>query len=356
MRSRLGLALDADSVRAVVVRGRRLRWAASAPYGDAADLADAIAHLAAECPIRVRDARLAVSWPLAQLRVTEFPHRLSHREIIDHVRLAQRQFFLQNGSPLVVGALLLEKIPDSDSRSVVLVAVALDLLEATATGIAAAGLRLTNAAPACIWLLRSQAIALSLSEQVEDGTAFLAACAAASSDSPSISLMPPSQQAAERSRLDATVRRWALASAAALALATTSEIVAVDRARRNADLELSTMASALLRVEGIRRDLDRATGALTLFDARTKSRSVRLLADVARALPPEAFLTALRWEAGDRVVLSGLAPRSSAAIAALERAPGVSRARLSGAVTRETVGPREYDRFTAELSIRWSTQ
>jgi hypothetical protein len=72
-----------------------------------------------------------------------------------------------------------------------------------------------------------------------------------------------------------------------------------------------------------------------------------LLGDITKALPDSVTVIALEVVADGTVRLTGYAPRATAALAGLTRAPTLVGAVLEGSVTRETVpGVGDRERFT----------
>ncbi len=104
MKTALGLSLDPGVLRAVVVRRGSVTWAATAPFNTLDDLNLAVSDLARDCPAGVRTLHLSISGSVAQLRLVDGLPRLSRAELVRHVRLSPRRYFLQNGARLICDA------------------------------------------------------------------------------------------------------------------------------------------------------------------------------------------------------------------------------------------------------------
>jgi Tfp pilus assembly protein PilN len=76
-----------------------------------------------------------------------------------------------------------------------------------------------------------------------------------------------------------------------------------------------------------------------------------VLAELARALPADTYLSSLRTE-GRVLQLEGYAASASDVLQALRRSAMFASARLDGAVTREVTPLGERERFSLELSLR----
>jgi hypothetical protein len=352
VRAVLGLSIDHGALRAVAVKGNAILWAAEAPLADMSDLATAIAHLAAERPRSISKLCVALSGTVAQVRHVDSLPPLSALELKEHVRLAPKSFFLQNGIHLITDACVTSR---TSQRTGAIVAAAQEtLLDDIVAGAAAAGLELAAVSPAVLWLENALSRALALSEALPDeGVHFVGACAAAAGKPPAISLLPAAFSVSMRQRQLRSVRVWAATCAAMWMLAFCMHVFSVIRARNLAVRDLALLSQSVQRADSVRRELGRVRQAVSFLEARKVSQSgvARLLGGIARSLPNESFLTSFSIVGPDRVIVAGFAPRAASAAASLERIPGVRRAVLDGAVTREVVGSHELDRFTATLSL-----
>ena len=143
------------------------------------------------------------------------------------------------------------------------------------------------------------------------------------------------------------VRIAALALGIAVLVAIGSTIVGSmlrDRriARKLAAIERQARAAELAEIDlGL---MSAALAQVSAFDASRRSPTT-LLAELARRLPEGSVLVTVRVDTtGGMVAL--LAPRASAALAALDSVRGVSAPEIIGPVTKEVVGARELERAT----------
>jgi hypothetical protein len=355
VRRAVGISVEEGRVRAVALFKGRVVWAAEAEYAGLEDLAGVLGRLAAERPRGVRSARVALGAGVAQLKVVDTMPRLSARDLAAHVALQPRRYFLANGVPLVTDAVVHGRSNDHGHGPALLAAAPEPLIEAVAAGVRAAGLTLERVAPAGALAAEPAAAApFALEGLGAGGPPYFAAFAAAACREPGVTLLPLAmrERTARARRIGA--RRWLLLAAASLALALTSHWVAVARQGAEAERELSGRHATLEQALTTRRDLDAATAALAFLARRETERPRRalLLARVTRALPDSAFLATIRLEADGRGALVGYAPRAADVVAALERVPGIIAPALEGPVTREVLGPREWDRFTVRFRTR----
>jgi hypothetical protein len=359
VRRALGISVEEGRVRAVALAKGRVVWAAEAEYVGLDDLAAVLGRLAAERPRGIRSARVALGADIAQLKVVDAMPRLSPGDLAAHVALQPRRYFLTNGVPLVTDAVAHGRTngrPNTNGHWPALLAAAPEpLVEAVAAGVRAAGLTLECIAPASALSAESALLApVALAPLGDGGARYFSAFAAAASRDAGLLLMPHAlRRYAERARTN-TARRWLIFAAASLVLAFGSRFGALARQGATAERELAALHRTLEAALAARRDLDLTTQALTFLARQEAERPHRaaLLARVTRALPDSAFLAALRLEADGRGTLVGYAPRAPDVAAALERVPGILHPALEGPVTREVVGPREWDRFTLRFRTR----
>lgn len=100
------------------------------------------------------------------------------------------------------------------------------------------------------------------------------------------------------------------------------------------------------------RELEQVTGALAEGEAFDRGRysPTLLLADLTAALPAGTALIAFRADTASGNVVA-LAPRAAAIVQPLERVPGIVAPEVVGPVTRETVGGSELERVTVRFAI-----
>lgn len=355
MRRALGISVEERWVRAVVLAGGRVAWAAEAEYAGLEDLADVLARLAAERPRGTRSARVALGAGLAQLKVVDRLPRLPARDLAAHVALQPRRYFLANGVPLVTDAVAHGRRNGTLHRAALLAAAPEPLIEAVAAGVRAAGLAVEWIAPVGALGAMSEADASAALDPLGEGAArYVGAFAAAASRDSALTLLPPAMRRRSARLRTASARRWLIVGACSMALAAIGHVAALARQGARAERELLRVHVALEQAVAGRRDLDAATEALAFLGRQEAGRPRRaaLLARVARALPDSAFLAAMRLDADGRGTFVGYAPRAADVVAALERVSGIIAPSLDGPVTREVLGGREWDRFTVRFRTR----
>ncbi len=351
MRRALGISVEVGCVRALVLAGGRVVWAAEAAYAGLDDLADVLARLAAERPRGTRSARVTLGAGLAQVKVVDGLPRLPARDLAAHVALQPRRYFLANGASLVTDAIPHTRRNGTAHRAALLAAAPEPLVEAVAAGVRAAGLAIESIAPAGALPDLSSGDAAALHSLGHGAERYAGALAAAASCGNGLTLLPASLRRRSARLRASSARRWAMAGALSLALAAIGHVTALARQGTRAERELARMHATLEQALAARRDLDAASEALGFLGRQEAERSRRalLLSRVTRALPDSAFLAAIRLEADGRGTCVGYASRAAAVVAALERVPGIVGPALEGPVTREVLGPREWDRFTVRF-------
>jgi hypothetical protein len=118
--------------------------------------------------------------------------------------------------------------------------------------------------------------------------------------------------------------------------------------RRAIDQELSAANAPLAALHDVRREMRSAETMVRTVAASQRSRG-RALATLARlnaALQDSAVITSYTWHADGSGVLAGSARHAADVLAALERARAVATPRLEGAVVREVIAGRDWERFT----------
>lgn len=332
MSVRLGLAVDATRIAAVALRRGHAVWAAEATYAGPDDLAAALAALAAERPRGARRASVALSSDLVRVKTIEGLPRLRRRDLVAHVRLNSRRYFLQNGCALVTDA-------QQSAQGTLMAGAPARLVEAIADGLDGAGLRCTAILPAA--LLRAGPVPADVAR------------AAALAPAAPVSLLPDGLRAEAARDVARSLRRWAVVAVLSLGLAALSWFLALARAERGAERELRRLRPAVEAALAAERDLDATGQALAAFAAAQSElpRRARFLADLTRALPDSGFLVSLRLDPDGAGVLSGYAPHAAAALARLERTGLVRGAAFDGPTTREVVAGREVERFALRFRL-----
>jgi hypothetical protein len=309
----LRLRIGHSSLRAEAVEHGAIVWAGQANYADVAELADAIARLAAEPPRACRRLVVVLDRPPVQLRaLTELPP-VKPRHLAALVAQQAGRFFRKNGQPLVTDAAWVGKGPTRVAHAA---AVEEPLVDAIAAGARAAGLWLETIVPA------DEAAPLTLLPRAER----------------------ESRERAARSR----TRRLAIATCGLWLTAVALFFARLAWERRAVERELAALAQPLAAVLEARRELRDAETTLNAITAaeRERGRSLGLLSAVTGALPDSSVLTSFAWTADGSGVLVGGARHATDVVARLDRLGSIAGARLGGPVVREQIGGREWERFT----------
>jgi hypothetical protein len=392
MRSRVGIAVAGERLRAVVVRGGRVTAATEAALEPGDTLAGAVAELLAGAPIpRLPRPRLVVALgpSLAQTRrLTGLPPLRDARLVAQLVREGAGKFFLRNGRPLVTTGARLE-----EPGTAWCAALDADTVRQAAAGARQAGLRVDAFVPAVAalayagddgrvrWsdgaavaeaefaagaLVSVRRLAAAPAEEGDGEARELAAAlgeigarAHEFADAYGAAVLPDAEALAHRPGRAAAGRvpGWRLGvagAAAALALAAVLVLPPL-RARRAADaaaLRLEAAAPRLRAAEQAGAGLARATGALDEVArfGETRWSPTRLLAELAGRLPAGTALVSFRADTASGSLVA-LAPRATAVLAALERVEGVGRVEIAGPVTREGAAGREVERVTLRFAF-----
>jgi hypothetical protein len=308
----LRLSIGRSSLRAEAVERGAVVWAGEAGYADAADLADAIARLAAEPPRACRRLVVALDRPPVQLRtLTDLPP-VKPRHLPALVAQQTGRFFRKNGQPLVTDAAWVGQGP---TRSVHAAAVEEPLVEAIAAGARAAGMWLETIAPA---------------------------------DACTLTLLPRSERESRERAARRGTRRLAVATCGVWLTAGALFCGRVLWEQRAVERELAALRQPLAAVLDARRELRDAETTLNAIATaeRERGRSLEVLAAVTGALPDSGIVTSLAWNADGTGVLVGAARRATDVLARLDRLPVLSDIRLNGPAVRETIAGREWERFT----------
>lgn len=309
----LTLRLSPPTLRAAVEGRRGDGWAAEIEAATPAEVADAIARLAAEpsLPGRVRGVAVQLAPPAVQYRRLHGLPPVRSSALRSLVALQAGRFFRQNGSPLLTNAIWIAR----ERGEAWAAAAEARWIEAAAEGARAVGLAVvsvqTDAAPA-------------------------GRC---------LDLLPPVEQRRLRRAGWVRARRLAIV---ALALWGAVPVIWAARLLRERRLltaevaQLKAPAQAALKARRAEVALVAIMDALRAAGAR-RGDALSRLAATAAALPDSAWLTSFEDDGKGNGVLTGAAPRAAAVMAALERAGALSGPRLDGAAVRQAspAGPRE---------------
>ena len=312
-RGMLRLRVGRDMLRAEVVHRGTVTWAGETEYADLAELADAIARLAAEPSRPCRRLVVALERPPVQLRTLEGLPPVSPQALAALVAHQAGRFFRKNGQALATDAVWVGNAATRVARAA---AVEEQVVEAIGAGARAAGLVLETIAPA------GEAVPLAL--------------------------LPTAERAARERAERRLVRQLAIGAAAVWLAAGVLFMARLGWERRAVERELAALGGPLGAVLAARRELREAEATVrgVTQRERTRGRTLILLAVIASSLPDSAVITSLSWRADGTGVLSGSARRAADVVARVERAEPLAVPRLEGPVVRETIGGREWERFT----------
>jgi len=309
LRLRVGRStLSADAVH----RGS-VTWRAEVAYGALAELADAIARLAAEPPHACRRLAVTLERPPAQLRTLADlpPVKKSHLAAL--VAQQAGRFFRKNGQALVTDAVW---VGTGGSRVARAAAVEEPVVEAIAAGARAAGL----------WLE---------SITVED-------------ESANFVLLPRSERETRDRRARGRTRNFALTACALWVVVGAMFFARLAWERRTVAHELAVLQQPLAAVIDARRELrDAETTLKAIAQAEEeRGRGFAAFAAVSAALPESSVITSLAWSADGTGAIGGAARQAAGLVARLDRVDALAGVRLGGPVMRESFGGHDWERFT----------
>ena len=370
-RARLGLAIEREQARAVMVLGARVAWALEMSNDPAVPLETQLDRLLGEAPIRgwPRPAvQVALDQASSQLKRLSGAPALRDPVVLERaVQASAERFFLRNGSPLLVrveratdgtlwGAAFHESVVRAVEGSCNRRGIRVRLISAAAA-VPRPDVELARHEDAADaggknGRGRSAADAPGLALGHADAQRFdLAYRVATTTEPPLCALRPgrhPDVAGASRQRMEVA----ALLALMLAILAWLAPGLRAARVERQATARLTMLAPARRTVATVERNLDLVTRGLNEVGTFTASRVAitPLLASLARALPPSAALTTVTVDSASGVVVV-LAPRAAAVIAALERVSGVTSPALVGPVTEEAVGTAAFERATIRFHL-----
>lgn len=316
----ISLRISRSSVRAEVA-GAGSPWTAEAPFANPAELADAIARLAAEAPRNSKRVHMAVALevPLVQVRALADLPPVKPHDLATLVAAQAGRFFRRNGAPLVTDATW--ESNDAGARVARAAAAEEPWLDAIAAGARSAGITLTSLVPV---------------------------------DAPGLSLLPGGVKAERRLAERMAVRRWGAAVVGTWLLLGGLYAARLVLGLRETKRELARLAMPAAVVVAARRELRDAAALIETLDQSAAQRQAVAgrLARIAAALPDSAFLTSLTLDARGAGVLTGLARRAADVVARLDARGAVAHPRLDGPVLRETAAGKEWERFTITFGER----
>lgn len=309
----LHLAVGASVVRADARRLGRTIWSGEAAYDSPADLTDVIARLAAVPTERCKVLRVAVERPPAQTRTLRDLPPVRDRDLAALVAAQAGRFFRRNGSALVTDAVW---VPSETGRLTHAAAVEEPLLIAIVAGATQAGLVVESISAAGM--------------------------------SPQLQLLPSGERAARLRARRRAIARLTIAAGAMWLVAAALFGVRVLVERRGIDAELAAADAPLAALRDVRREMRTAESmVLALTEARrSRGRALATLARVQAAIPDSAVLTSYTWRADGSGIVAGAGRRAADVLAAVEHGHALVNPRMEGAIVRELIAGREWERFT----------
>lgn len=315
----LRLMVGESSVRAEASQSGAVFWAGEATYESPGDLGEVVARLAAAPSQRCRRLRVVLERPPAQTRTLSDLPPVRDRELACLVANQAGRFFRRNGAPLVTDATW---VTNGSGRVTQAAAVEEHLVVAIVAGAAEAGLLVESITAAGV--------------------------------SPQLQLLPTAERAGRARMHRRTVMRLAVAACAAWLVAGVLFGVRLLIERREVETQLAAADAPLTALHDVRREM-RAAEAMVLGLAearRSRGHAIAALARVNGAIPDSAVITAYTWRSDGSGVLAGAGRRAADVLAAVERSHAVFDPRIEGAIVREALDGRQWERFTIIFAPR----
>lgn len=325
-RARLTISLLPGRIRAEARRGATTVWSAEAGYGSMDELGEAIARLTAEAADArpPRSVLVRIHRPLVQRRTLNDLPPVPQRLLPALVAGQAGRFFRKNGVPLITDA----RWTGSGGKRVSAHAVAVEetIVGAVQAGAAAAGLRLDDIVP--------------------------------EGETMSLSLLPAAVRRQRRRAVRYSLLRLGLVVAGAWIVVAALYVGRLSEQRKSVESELAALARPMAALMDLKREMRGARQAIEAVEDRDHRRVVALeaLAGITAALPDSSFLSSFTLDSLGRGHVTGLARRTTAVLAALDRSPGLRRVQLVGSVGREIMGGVEWERFTIGFEVRRSEE
>lgn len=323
----LYLTVEQGTLRAELRIGKSVAWAGEAQFADAGELADAIAALVAEAPLR-RVARtcVAVKPPLVQFRTLNGLPPVSGHALAALVANQSSRYFRKNGKSLVTDAVWARggrrwRRRTRPPRAAYAAAIEAPWVEAILAGASAAGLPLPNIFPAVA--VRARAL----------------------------DLVPASARSARAHRARRVTRRLAVLAIALWAGSGALYVARLRSLRNRLDREavqLQPASDAAVAARVVVRDADAMVGVIAAAAADRGSLLTRF-GELLSQMPDSSYLTAIDLDERGNGTATGGARRGADIVARIERAGVVQRARLDGAPLPELLDGIRRERFTVRF-------
>lgn len=311
----LHLRVGESLVHAEATRAGVAIWVGEATYGSHDDLAEVVARLAAAPAERCRKLYVTLERPPAQTRtLTDLPP-VRDRELTALVANQSGRFFRRNGAPLITDAAWVTN-GNGSPRVTHAAAVEEPLVVAIVAGAAQAGLIVESITP------------LGMSAQLQ--------------------LFPAAERAGRERGRRRTIIRMGIAVVAVWLFAGAAFGARLIIERRAMEAELAAANAPLDALREVRLEMRTAEAMVReLADARrARGEALAALARVNAALPDSSVLTSYTWRSRGSGIIAGAGLHASDVLAAVERRRAVPNARLEGAIVREVLAGREWERFT----------
>ena len=318
MRTLIRLRVGRAAARAELVRGGRVLWAAESGLASAGELGEAVSALLArsDLPRRPDGMRIELDPSVTQLRTLHGLPPIRPAQLRALIATQSGRFFRRNGHPLVTDAAW------TGGRRVRKAAVAAAVEEPWVRA-AIEGARLAGVA-----------VEMVVPVPAPPGVR--------------LDLLPDDERRRRRRDALVKVRSLALLAAAAWLAAGAIWLVRLSRARQAVERDIAAVEAPHRALAAARRAMREAGDILAAVERERDERTavVRAVAGIGAALPDSAMVTGLTADRTGRGELSVVARRAGLVQAALEQASPVASPRMTGAVLRESVGGKNWERFT----------
>jgi hypothetical protein len=390
-RTRVGIAIASDAVRAVALRHGNVLWVAEVPYVEQGLRAalDELLDSRQMGGLLARGVTIAVGPSRSQVKqLARLPALPRPRDLARVVQAGVTRFFVHRGAPLVATG-----VRPTTEQGVAWAAV---IDEPVVTAVVNAcrdhGVRVRAIVPTLVALAgvapdggtswrdgdvvadaeianaRLVQLRTRRAEGVEDaGDVFAGAPAALEPHSPRFADAYAAARLSPREPLVIDLRRqpqrqdavpaWRVGVAAGAAAACLAGVLLLPGLRATHDAardlaRLQAIAPAWDKASAREAALAHTTASLHELASFSGARhsSVWFLGTLAHSLPPEAMLVTARFDTTGGTVVA-LAPRAAQVLASLEQVPQVSSPELVGPVTHEWVGTADRERAT--IRFRW---
>lgn len=356
----VGVYVDAHAVTVMCVEGGATVWSesvllpAGSQRGDYTGIAVTLGSILDRIPKRRWPAtrvETAVAAPWARVKVLHgVPTIARHRELVAMLRLNTTRFVAASRPITISGAVT------TSGGDVRVGIVDRGVVDAVTRAIADRKFRLGRIVPAMS--LESDSISLDSrhdTDAVRDGAGreSIASLVATARGSMKLGLAARDNPAAtlrdvSSTRLGAAVLALAGAVLVYFGGQLNGDRISLTRDRAAID-SIATVSDSGVHEQAYLTRLGADLARAADFSRRRVATSL-LIGEITRALPLEAAITTLRIDTSnvDIVVLS---PRTAAVVDAVSDLPDVESPAIIGPVSRETVGPKEFERATIRLRI-----